>query len=56
LQVIAEGVETVTQAHLLRLLRCDQLQGYLLARPQPAQEVAPLFTQRFELGKPQQGT
>ena len=29
LKVVAEGVETEEQAQLLRLLRCDQMQGYL---------------------------
>jgi EAL domain-containing protein (putative c-di-GMP-specific phosphodiesterase class I) len=38
LQVVAEGVEEEEQAKLLRLLRCDQLQGYLLGRPVPAAE------------------
>ena len=33
LQVVAEGVEEEEQAKLLRLLRCDRLQGYLLGRP-----------------------
>ena len=36
LQVVAEGVEEDEQAKLLRLLRCDRLQGYLLGRPVPA--------------------
>jgi diguanylate cyclase (GGDEF)-like protein/PAS domain S-box-containing protein len=43
LKVIAEGVETPTQAQLLRLLRCDQIQGYLIARPQPAAELTHLL-------------
>jgi diguanylate cyclase (GGDEF)-like protein/PAS domain S-box-containing protein len=51
LKVIAEGVETPTQAQLLRLLRCDQIQGYLMARPQPATDVAALVTRRFEVPK-----
>jgi EAL domain-containing protein (putative c-di-GMP-specific phosphodiesterase class I) len=48
LKVIAEGVETAQQAQLLRLLRCDQLQGYLVARPKPGDEIVPLLGQAFE--------
>jgi EAL domain-containing protein (putative c-di-GMP-specific phosphodiesterase class I) len=33
MKVIAEGVETEEQAKMLRLLRCDQIQGYLVGRP-----------------------
>ena len=43
LQVVAEGVEEEEQAKLLRLLRCDQLQGYLLGRPMPATEFGALL-------------
>ncbi|HEX4354968.1 MAG TPA: EAL domain-containing protein [Polyangiales bacterium] len=43
LKVIAEGPETVQQAQLLRLLKCDQIQGYVVARPQPANQVAELL-------------
>jgi EAL domain-containing protein (putative c-di-GMP-specific phosphodiesterase class I) len=28
-------VETEEQAKILRLLRCDQMQGYLIGRPVP---------------------
>jgi PAS domain S-box-containing protein/diguanylate cyclase (GGDEF)-like protein len=38
LTVVAEGVEEEEQAKLLRLLRCDQLQGYHLGRPMPVDE------------------
>jgi len=38
MEVVAEGVETVGQAEVLRTLGCDQVQGFLLARPMPAGE------------------
>jgi len=33
LNTVAEGVETEAQAKLLSLLRCDQIQGYLVSKP-----------------------
>jgi len=33
LTVVAEGVELEEQARMLRLLRCDQMQGYLFDKP-----------------------
>lgn len=38
LQVVAEGVETQLQAEVLRQMGCDLFQGYLFARPMPADE------------------
>jgi diguanylate cyclase (GGDEF)-like protein len=35
LKVVAEGVETMAQAQVLRDLKCDELQGFLYARPMP---------------------
>jgi diguanylate cyclase (GGDEF)-like protein len=35
LKVVAEGVEEEEQAKMLRLLRCDEMQGYLFSRPVP---------------------
>jgi EAL domain-containing protein (putative c-di-GMP-specific phosphodiesterase class I) len=36
LSVVCEGVETPEQVAFMRSLRCDAMQGYLLARPMPA--------------------
>jgi EAL domain-containing protein (putative c-di-GMP-specific phosphodiesterase class I) len=33
--VVAEGVETAAQLEALRAEGCDQVQGYLIARPNP---------------------
>jgi EAL domain-containing protein (putative c-di-GMP-specific phosphodiesterase class I) len=45
LKVIAEGVETEEQAKVLRLLRCDEIQGYLIGRPVPFNEMTALLQQ-----------
>jgi EAL domain-containing protein (putative c-di-GMP-specific phosphodiesterase class I) len=39
LRVIAEGVEYNQQAQFLREQGCDELQGYLLAKPMPIAEL-----------------
>jgi len=54
LKVIAEGVETAQQAQLLKLLKCDQIQGYFVARPQPAEAAAGLLSMTFDLARAQQ--
>lgn len=36
IKVVAEGVETLEQADILRALGCDILQGFAFARPMPA--------------------
>jgi diguanylate cyclase (GGDEF)-like protein/PAS domain S-box-containing protein len=36
LNVVAEGVETEEQSRLLRLLNCDEIQGYWFGRPVPS--------------------
>lgn len=42
-KVVAEGVETEEQAQLLRLLRCDQYQGYLFSKPVTLNDLEPLL-------------
>jgi diguanylate cyclase (GGDEF)-like protein len=43
LQVIAEGVELEEQAKILRLLRCDQMQGYLVSKALPFEAMTKLL-------------
>jgi diguanylate cyclase (GGDEF)-like protein/PAS domain S-box-containing protein len=40
LEVVAEGVETASQAEFLRASGCSMMQGFLYARPQPAAATA----------------
>jgi diguanylate cyclase (GGDEF)-like protein/PAS domain S-box-containing protein len=43
LNVVAEGVETEEQSRLLRLLNCDEMQGFLFSKPVPIE----IFESRF---------
>jgi EAL domain-containing protein (putative c-di-GMP-specific phosphodiesterase class I) len=43
LKVIAEGVEIEEQAKVLRLLRCDEIQGWLIGYPLSFEEMTRLL-------------
>jgi diguanylate cyclase (GGDEF)-like protein len=43
--VVIEGVETEEQRVLLRLAGCNEMQGFLFARPTPRDEISRLLTQ-----------
>jgi len=36
---VAEGVESERQMGLLKLLKCDEIQGYLISKPLPAADL-----------------
>ena len=40
MRVVAEGVETEAQRDILLALQCDELQGFLFAKPMPALALA----------------
>ena len=44
LKVVAEGVDAEEQAAALRLLRCDEMQGYLYSKPLPFDQMTALLT------------
>ncbi|MBF0195922.1 MAG: EAL domain-containing protein [Magnetococcales bacterium] len=50
LRVVAEGVETVEQLEFLKNIGCQELQGYLISRPVPAEEFSRFIKEkRFSL-------
>ena len=48
LKVVAEGVETEEQSRLLRMLTCDEMQGYLFSKPVPSE----IFEARYLVPPP----
>ncbi|KFC10049.1 sensory box/GGDEF family protein [Trabulsiella guamensis ATCC 49490] len=54
MNVVAEGIETLEQKQLLTEMGCGQLQGYLLARPVPAQEL-PALLDNLPFRQPERG-
>jgi diguanylate cyclase (GGDEF)-like protein/PAS domain S-box-containing protein len=49
LRVVAEGVETSDQLHLLESLGCDEVQGYLLGRPMVGDDISRLLSAQAAL-------
>ena len=47
MRVVAEGVETAQQLHILQELRCDEVQGYYMSPPVPPEEAARQLQKRF---------
>ena len=46
LKVVAEGVETEEQSRFLKLLKCDEMQGYLFSKPLPAAGLTKMLEKR----------
>jgi EAL domain-containing protein (putative c-di-GMP-specific phosphodiesterase class I) len=46
LSILVEGIETEEQRALVRLAGCDEMQGYLFARPLPREEIDRLLARR----------
>jgi diguanylate cyclase (GGDEF)-like protein len=42
MRVIAEGVESLEQLQMLRSLGCDEIQGYLVSKATPPEEIQPV--------------
>ncbi|MBK8816446.1 MAG: EAL domain-containing protein [Methylococcaceae bacterium] len=49
MKTIAEGVETVRQLNFLKTLGCDQVQGFLLAKPMTSDQVEKFFSTSVRL-------
>ena len=48
LKVVAEGVETADQLEFLRDLDCNEIQGYFISRPLPAEEMTKYLSEKLD--------
>ncbi len=48
LEVVAEGVETEAQLKFLRSIGCEKIQGYLISRPLPGEQLEGLLRQPMQ--------
>ena len=46
LETVAEGVETVEQLEYLKSIGCDNIQGFLLGKPQPDESIRELISEQ----------
>ncbi len=54
MSVVAEGVETREQLDMLHALQCNEVQGYFISRPVPAEQMLELMLKRFLIDHPAQ--
>jgi EAL domain-containing protein (putative c-di-GMP-specific phosphodiesterase class I) len=47
MELIAEGIENVTQLRMLQTLKCDYGQGYYFAKPMAAADIESLLSSPF---------
>ena len=49
MEVVAEGVETEQELRILQALSCNEVQGYLVSKPLPAEDIPAMLRKRFLL-------
>ncbi len=52
MRTVAEGLENAEQVRLLQAMGCDRGQGFVFARPMPAEAITQLFEDNQIDGRP----